>query len=126
MTGSSSARALSATAPEAGQSVDVRCLQWLVADVDASAVSPELPKRHIVRLSPVDEHALVEVIEVLWELEPGPHTFERTGLPSLGRLDDAPRLDAFLDAVRSGGATKAGGGLLLASFRTGVNHRDAR
>lgn len=41
---------LSATAPEPGQLVEVRRRQWIVSDVDASAVSPELPKRNLVLL----------------------------------------------------------------------------
>ena len=73
----------SATAPEPGQLVEVRRRQWMVADVDGSSVSPELPKRHLVKLSSIDEDALGEEIEVLWELEPGAHVIERAGLPSL-------------------------------------------
>ena len=114
----------SATAPEPGQLVEVRRRQWLVADVDASAVSPELPKRHLVRLSSIDEDALGEVIEVLWELEPGAHVIERAGLPLLDGLDDASKLDAFLDAVRWGAATNADRGYLQAPFRSGVSIED--
>jgi|GEM_PF-4037485 len=38
---------LSSTAPEPGQFVEVRRHQWTVPDVDAVAVSPELPKRNL-------------------------------------------------------------------------------
>ena len=52
---------LSSTAPEPGQLVEVRRRQWIVSDVDASAVSPELPKRNLVKLASIDEDALGEV-----------------------------------------------------------------
>jgi superfamily II DNA or RNA helicase len=96
----------------------------MVADVDGSSVSPELPKRHLVKLSSIDEDALGEEIEVLWELEPGAHVIERAGLPSLAGLDDAPTLDAFLDAVRWGAATNADSGYLQAPFRSGISIED--
>lgn len=115
---------LSATAPEPGQLVEVRRRQWVVSDVDASAVSPELPKRNLVKLASIDEDALGEEIEVLWELEPGAHVIERAGLPTLTALDDPGRLEAFLDAVRWGAATNADRGYLQAPFRSGVSIED--
>jgi superfamily II DNA or RNA helicase len=115
---------LSATAPEPGQLVEVRRRQWIVSDVDASAVSPELPKRNLVKLASIDEDALGEEIEVLWELEPGAHVIERAGLPSLSALDDPSKLEAFLDAVRWGAATNADRGYLQAPFRSGVSIED--
>jgi superfamily II DNA or RNA helicase len=115
---------LTATAPEPGQLVEVRRRQWIVSDVDASAVAPELPKRNLVKLASIDEDALGEEIEVLWELEPGAHVIERAGLPSLSALDDPDRLEAFLDAVRWGAATNADLGYLQAPFRSGVSIED--
>ncbi len=115
---------LSATAPEPGQLVEVRRRQWIVSDVDASAVSPELPKRNLVKLASIDEDALGEEIEVLWELEPGAHVIERAGLPTLSALDDPSKLEAFLDAVRWGAATNADRGYLQAPFRSGVSIED--
>lgn len=53
---------LSAAAPEPGQLVEVRRRQWIVSDVDASAVSPELPKRNLIKLSSIDEDSLGEEI----------------------------------------------------------------
>ncbi len=114
----------SSTAPEPGQLVEVRRRQWIVSDVDASAVSPELPKRNLVRLASIDEDALGEEIEVLWEIEPGAHVIERAGLPTLSALDDPSRLEAFLDAVRWGAATNADRGYLQAPFRSGVSIED--
>lgn len=115
---------LSSTAPEPGQLVEVRRRQWIVSDIDASAVSPELPKRNLVKLASIDEDALGEEIEVLWELEPGAHVIERAGLPTLSALDDPSKLEAFLDAVRWGAATNADRGYLQAPFRSGVSIED--
>ena len=89
----------SSTAPEPGQLVEVRRRQWIVSDVDASAVSPELPKRNLVKLASIDEDALGEEIEVLWELEPGAHVIERAGLPTLSALDDPSKLDELCEKL---------------------------
>src|SRR5271165_3288017 len=115
---------LSATAPEPGQLVEVRRRQWIVSDVDASAVALELPKRNLVKLASIDEDALGEEIEVLWEIEPGAHVIERAGLPSLSGLDDPDKLEAFLDSVRWGAATNADRGYLQAPFRSGASIED--
>ena len=112
------------TWPEPGQLVEVRRRQWIVSDVDASSVSPELPRCNLVRLASIDEDALGEEIEVIWELEPGAHIIERAGLPTLSALDDPSELEAFLDAVRWGAATNANRGYLQAPFRSGVSIED--
>lgn len=86
--------------------------------------APGLPKRHLVRLASIDEDALGEEIEVLWELEPGAHVIERAGLPRMTGLDDPSTLQAFLDAVVWGAATNADRGYLQAPFRSGVSIED--
>ncbi len=124
MTSTHAASVLTSTAPEPGQLVEVRRRQWLVSDVDASSLSPGRPKQNLVKLASIDEDALGEELEVLWELEPGAHVIERAGLPKLTGLDDASTLDAFLDAVRWGAATNADRGYLQAPFRSGVSIED--
>jgi len=113
-----------ATSPEPGQLVEVRRRQWLVSDVDSSSVSPGRPRQNLVKLASIDEDALGEELEVIWELEPGAHVIERAGLPRLTGLDDPSTLDAFLDAVRWGAATNADRGYLQAPFRSGVSIED--
>jgi len=113
-----------ATAPEPGQLVEARRRQWIVSEVDGGSVAPGLPKRHLVRLASIDEDALGEEIEVLWELEPGAHVIERAGLPRMTGLDDSSTLQAFLDAVVWGAATNADRGYLQAPFRSGVSIED--
>lgn len=115
---------LSSTVPEPGQLVEVRRRQWIVSDVDRSAVSPELPMQSLVKLASIDEDALGEELEVLWELEPGAHVIERAGLPTISALDEPSQLEAFLDAVRWGAATNADRGYLQAPFRSGVSIED--
>jgi superfamily II DNA or RNA helicase len=75
-------------------------------------------------LASIDEDALGEEIEVLWELEPGAHVIERAGLPRLTGLDHPSTLQAFLDAVVWGAATNADRGYLQAPFRSGVSIED--
>jgi superfamily II DNA or RNA helicase len=113
-----------ATAPEPGQLVEARRRQWIVSEVEGGSVAPGLPKRHLVRLASIDEDALGEEIEVLWELEPGAHVIERAGLPRITGLDDPSTLQAFLDAVVWGAATNADRGYLQAPFRSGVSIED--
>jgi ERCC4-related helicase len=112
------------TAPEPGQLVEARRRQWIVSEVESGSVAPGLPKRHLVRLASIDEDALGEEIEVLWELEPGAHVIERAGLPRMTGLDDPSTLQAFLDAVVWGAATNADRGYLQAPFRSGVSIED--
>lgn len=115
---------MNGTAPEPGQLVEVRRRQWIVSDVDAAAAAPELPKRSLVKLASIDEDALGEELEVLWEIEPGAHVIERAGLPTLAALDPPEDLEAFLDAVRWGAAANADRGYLQAPFRSGVSIED--
>lgn len=113
-----------ATAPEPGQLVEARRRQWIVSEVEGGSVAPGLPTQHLVRLASIDEDALGEEIEVLWELEPGAHVIERAGLPRLTGLDHPSTLKAFLDAVVWGAATNADRGYLQAPFRSGVSIED--
>ncbi|MGH7716003.1 MAG: DISARM system SNF2-like helicase DrmD, partial [Vulcanimicrobiaceae bacterium] len=111
--------------PEAGQLVEVRRRQWVVADTQRSSLESghSLPQ-NFVTLSSIDEDSLGEQIEVVWEIEPGAHIIERAGLPSISGRDDTETLEAFLDAVRWGAATNADRGFLQAPFRSGVSIED--
>jgi superfamily II DNA or RNA helicase len=111
--------------PEPGQLVEVRRRQWVVADVQASAITGEFASaQHCLTLSSIDEDSLGEQIEVIWEIEPGAHIIEKAGLPTITGQDDSERLEAFLDAVRWGAATNADRGFLQAPFRSGVSIED--
>jgi len=108
--------------PEPGQLVEVRRRQWVVADVDAGALSDlGVSSQHYVTLSSIDEDGLGETLEVVWEIEPGARIIERAGMPRPTGFDDTSTLEAFLDAVRWGAATNADRGFLQAPFRSGVS-----
>jgi superfamily II DNA or RNA helicase len=111
--------------PEAGQLVEVRRRQWVVADTQSSpAGNGHSSPQNFVTLSSIDEDCLGEQIEVIWEIEPGAHIIERAGLPSISGRDETQTLEAFLDAVRWGAATNADRGFLQAPFRSGVSIED--
>src|SRR6218665_3906497 len=102
--------------PEPGQLVEVRCRQWVVADVDAAGLETGA-RQHCVTLSSIDEVGFCEELEVVSDIE-------RAGLPSVTGQDDSGMLDAFLDAVRWVAATNADRGFLQAPFRSGVSIED--
>ena len=111
--------------PEVGQLVRVRQRQWLVADVNSSFLKNKERKHSLVTLSSVDEDALGEQIEIIWEIEPGARVLKSAGLPEFsGEFDDADDLDAFLHAVRWGTATNIDRGYLQAPFRSGIDIED--
>lgn len=112
------------TTPEPGQLVEARRRQWIVSDVDGAAASSGAPASNLVRLVSIDEDALGEELEVVWELEPGAHVIERAGLPRMTGLDAPETLESFLDAVRWGASTNADRGYLQAPFRSGVSVED--
>ena len=99
--------------PEQGQLVTVRQRHYVVADV-AQSTLPDRPLRaggngaqHLVTLSSVEDDALGEELQVIWELEPGAQIIEKVALPEPTGFDKPERLDAFLDAVTWGAASSA-------------------
>ena len=92
--------------PEPGQIVELRYRRFVVGDVQKSTlpISPlstgVSEAQHLVSLSSVDEDALGEELQVVWEVEPEARVFERLALPQPTGFDAPARLDAFLNAVR--------------------------
>jgi hypothetical protein len=66
-----------AAPPEQGQLVDVRQRRYVVTDVEASTLRPARPPQHLVTLSSVEDDALGEELQVVWELEPGTRVYDR-------------------------------------------------
>src|SRR5262245_47981863 len=98
--------------PEQGQLVDVRQRRYVVTEVEGSTLptSPLKPAQavqHLVTLTSVEDDALGEELQVVWELEPGTRVHEKLALPEPTGFDLPTRLDAFLDAVRWGAASSA-------------------
>jgi ERCC4-related helicase len=116
--------------PEQGQLVEVRSRQWVVAEIARSTLPTSLARgngdspQHLVTLSSVEDDALGEELQVVWELEPGAHARERSALPEPSGFDEPGRLDAFLDAVRWGAVSSADVRRLQAPFRSGIDIED--
>ena len=66
------------TVPEPGQLVQVRGLQWLVADVNGGSINPTDPNQHLIKLSSIGDDTLGDELEVIWELEPGAEAWNLT------------------------------------------------
>ena len=109
--------------PEPGQLVEVRRRQWVVGDVKGYAFQAN-GEQHIVSLSSLDEDALGEELQVVWQIEPGAHVLEKAGMPRITGVDPVERADAFLDAVRWGAVTNADRSFLQAPFRSGITIED--
>jgi hypothetical protein len=56
--------------PELGRLVQVRNLQWIVADIDGGSIDPEASNQHLVHLSSIGDDSLGDEIEVICEFEP--------------------------------------------------------
>jgi len=116
--------------PEQGQLVDVRQRRYVVTDVVRSAL-PGDPLRppghglqHLVSLASVEDDAIGEELQVIWEIEPGAAVNEQVALPAPTGCDAPDRLDAFLDAVRWGAASTADVRNIQAPFRSGIDIED--
>jgi len=115
--------------PEQGQVVDVRQRRWVVNDVAKSILltrplRPLQKPQHLVSLSSVEDDALGEELQVVWELELGTRVHEMVALPEPTGFDSPARLDAFLDAVRWGAASTADIHNIQAPFRSGIEVHD--
>jgi len=115
------------TSPEQGQLVEVRQRHFVVSEIVSSGLpsepggNGEQPPQHLVTLSSVEDDALGEELQVVWELEPGVQVYEKLGLPEPSGFDDPSRLDAFLDAVRWGAISSADTRALQSPFRSGID-----
>ena len=57
--------ALLRTVPEPGQLVQVRGLQWLVADVNGGSINPTDLNQHLIKLSSIGDDTLGDELEVI-------------------------------------------------------------
>jgi hypothetical protein len=112
--------------PESGQLVSVRSRRWVVSEVSKSALPPRRlgpaaePPEHLVSMLSVEDDALGEELQVVWEIEPGAQIIEKVALPEPTGFDPPERLDAFLDAVRWGAASTADLKNVQSPFRSGI------
>jgi len=115
--------------PEQGQIVTVRQRPFVVTEVQASKLPPSPLNRaqqpqHQITLTSIQDDALGESLQVIWELEPGAKISEKVDLPDPVGFDSPERLDAFLDAVRWGAIASADVRALQAPFRSGIEIED--
>jgi SNF2 family DNA or RNA helicase len=100
----------------------------MVTDVSASTLPPDRLKvespQNLITLSSVEDDALGEELNVIWEMEPGARIVERVALPDPTGFDSPDRLDAFLDAVRWGASSSADLRTIQAPFRSGIDIED--
>lgn len=114
--------------PEQGQLAEVRQRRYVVTDVVGS-VLPAQPAfspngQNLVTLSSIEDDALGEELQVVWELEPSARVLEKVALPEHTGFDDPKRLDCFLNAVRWGGASTADVRAIQSPFRSGIEIED--
>ena len=108
--------------PEQGQLAVVRQRRYVVTDVRSGAVGAQLAERpqHLVSLTSIEDDALGEELQVIWQIEPGARAFEKMELPEPKGFDQPAHLEAFLDAVRWGAASIADTRQLQSPFRSGI------
>ena len=116
--------------PEQGQLVEVRHRRYIVSEITRSTLpSSTLPEANgngqtLVSLTSIEDDALGEELQVIWELEPGARSYDQSTLPDVTGFDQPGRLDAFLDAVRWEAASSADVRALQAPFRSGIEIED--
>jgi len=101
-----------APVPEQGHLVIVRQRTYTVSDISQSSISSVSSSvrgtgQHLVMLSSIEDDALGEELQVVWELEPGRSVQQSLSLPEPSGFDPPARLEAFLNAVRWGAASTA-------------------
>ncbi len=116
--------------PEIGQIVTVRQRRYAVADVQQSAIPYDVLTQsrnsyhHLVTLSSIEDDAMGETLQVIWELEVNARVNEKSGLPNPSGFDPPAKFDAFLNAVRWGAISSADVRALQSPFRSGITIED--
>jgi len=123
-------RVLPIDIPEQGQLVEIRQQRYVVVTVEPGTVPHSVypngieRTQHLLALSCIEDDALGEELEVIWELEVGARMIDDANLPAITGFDAPQRLDTFLDAVRWGAASSADIRALQAPFRSGIYIED--
>jgi len=112
--------------PEPGQLVQVRQRHYVVTDIKKSILPPTQISesadgvQHLIFLSSVEDDALGEDLQIIWEIEPGAQVFEKMALPEPSGFDQPHHLDAYLNAVRWGVISSFDEKILQSPFRSGI------
>jgi SNF2 family DNA or RNA helicase len=116
--------------PEIGQIVTVRQRRYVVSEIQQSVIPIEVLSRigsdpqTLVSLSSIEDDALGETLQVIWELEPDARINEKSGLPEPTGFDPPRRFDAFINSVKWGAISSADIRSLQAPFRSGITIED--
>lgn len=116
--------------PEIGQIVTVRQRRYVVSDIQQSTIPLEVLSKngdkpqHLISLSSIEDDALGETLQVIWEIEPDARINEKSGLPDPAGFDSPIKFDAFINAVRWGAISSADIRSLQAPFRSGITIED--
>jgi hypothetical protein len=80
--------------PEQGLLAVVRQRRYVVTDVRRCAAGAQLTERpqHLVSLTSIEDDALGEELQVIWEIEPGARAFEKMELPEPKGFDQPAHL----------------------------------
>jgi SNF2 family DNA or RNA helicase len=115
--------------PEQGQIVCVRQHLYVVADVIKSSLSDftnlvHKSEQHLIMMNSIEDDALGQTLQVIWEIEPDARINEKSGLPDPTGFDPPKRFDAFINAVKWGAISSADIRSLQAPFRSGISIED--
>lgn len=100
--------------PEQGQLVQVRSRHYVVLDVDEYADSGDVSRK--VRLECLDDDALGNELEVVWEREVGATVHDTSRLPRPDGFDPLDRFLAYTLALRWSSSSVIAGPPLTAPF----------
>ena len=119
---------ISGTIPKQGQLVTVRNRQFVVTGVQQSTAVPQLEHQqqtqHLIDLTSIEDDALGEHLQVIWEIEPGAQVIEQNALPTPNQFDSPARFDDFMNAIRWGIISADDTRHLQAPFRSGIELND--
>ncbi len=113
--------------PEVGQLVEVRSRQCIVSNVVPDALSAQRSDYRgdtIVELIGVEDDALGDEFEVVWDIEPGARILDRSSLPEATGFDTPEQLEALLDSVRWRTVATADRNAVQSPFRAGIDIED--
>ena len=87
-----------------GQIVTVRQRRYVVSDIQQSTIPLEVLSKngdkpqHLISLSSIEDDALGETLQVIWEIEPDARINEKSGLPDPAGFDSPIKFLIFLSA----------------------------
>ncbi len=94
---------------------------WLVQDVVGEQLTSDRPLTHRTLLECLDDDRLGETLDVIWEREIDPQTFQSQGLPEPIAWDSDRRFDAFLAAVQWSNSSLLEFEAIQAPFRAAID-----